>query len=41
MNFQNKLNNIVEKNNSLVCVGLDSDFHKLPESVKQKENPQF
>jgi len=41
MNFQDKLNNIIEKNNSLVCVGLDSDFEKLPESVKQKENPQF
>jgi orotidine-5'-phosphate decarboxylase len=41
MQFQDKLNNIVEKNNSLVCVGLDSDFDKLPESLKQKENPQF
>lgn len=41
MNFQDKFNKIVEKNNSLVCVGLDSDFDKLPENVKQKENPQF
>lgn len=41
MNFQDKLNTIVEKNNSLVCVGLDSDFSKLPESIKQLENPQF
>ena len=41
MNFQEKLNKIIEKNNSLVCVGLDSDFDKLPESVKQKEFPQF
>ena len=41
MNFQDKLNAIVEKNNSLVCIGLDSDFAKLPESIKQKEHPQF
>jgi orotidine-5'-phosphate decarboxylase len=41
MNFQQKLDQIIEKNNSLVCVGLDSDFDKLPESVKQKEYPQF
>lgn len=41
MSFQEKLNSIIEKNNSLVCVGLDSDFDKLPESIKQKENPQF
>src|SRR5436190_23534096 len=41
MSFEEKLTGIVEKNNSLVCVGLDSDFDKLPESVKQKENPQF
>ncbi len=41
MNFQQKLDNIVEKNNSLVCVGLDSSFEKLPEVVKNLENPQF
>jgi len=26
---------------SLVCVGLDSDFEKLPEKFKRLENPQF
>src|SRR5436190_325132 len=41
MSFQEKLDHIIEKNNSLVCVGLDSDFDKLPESIKQKEHPQF
>lgn len=41
MNFQNKLNKLIEKNNSLVCVGLDSDIAKLPESLQQHENPQF
>src|SRR6266568_2934581 len=41
MNFQQKLDNIIQKNNSLVCVGLDSDFNKLPEHIKAKDNPQF
>ncbi len=27
--------------NSLVCVGLDSDFEKIPERFKKLENPQF
>lgn len=41
MSFQDKLNAIIQKNNSLVCVGLDSDLEKLPESIKAKDNPQF
>jgi len=41
MDFHDKLNTIVNKNNSLVCVGLDSDSDKLPAIVKQHENPQF
>src|SRR6266498_1426506 len=41
MNFQNKLDSLIQKNNSLVCVGLDSDVAKLPETFKTKENPQF
>src|SRR5947208_2189915 len=41
MTFQQKLDNIIQKNNSLVCVGLDSDFEKLPQHVKSTENPQF
>lgn len=41
MSFQKKIDQITQKNNSLVCVGLDSDINKLPESVKQKENSQF
>lgn len=31
----------MKKNNSLVCVGLDSDINKLPQSLKKKTNPQF
>ncbi|RJR16384.1 orotidine-5'-phosphate decarboxylase [Candidatus Microgenomates bacterium] len=41
MTFQQKLDNIVAKNNSLLCVGLDSDWNKLPEVVKKEEYPQF
>lgn len=41
MNFQQKLDNIVAKNKSLLCVGFDSDWEKLPESIKEKQYPQF
>ncbi|HSW88001.1 MAG TPA: orotidine-5'-phosphate decarboxylase [Candidatus Saccharimonadales bacterium] len=41
MTFQQKLDEAIQKNNSLVCVGLDSDFDKFPEFIKAKENPQF
>lgn len=40
MNFQQKLNALIEKNKSLVCVGLDSDINKLPERFQQHENAQ-
>jgi len=41
MEFQKKLDTIVEKNNSLVCVGLDADFDKLPTHLKHDEFPQY
>ena len=41
MNFQDKLDKAQEKNSSLVCVGLDSNFDKLPEKFKNQDNPQF
>lgn len=31
----------MEKNNSLLCVGLDSDYEKLPSKFKKEKNPQF
>lgn len=37
MNFQDKLDNAVSKNNSLVCVGLDPDFSKLKKGQSQFE----
>lgn len=41
MNPIDKYNSRVEKINSLLCVGLDSDFGKLPEKFKNAANPQF
>lgn len=36
-----KLGQIIAKNNSLVCVGLDSDINKLPAQYKNDATPQF
>lgn len=36
-----KYNQRAQKINSLLCVGLDPDFGKLPEKFKGMENPQF
>lgn len=41
MTFYKKLDTAIEKNNSLLCVGLDSDVAKLPESVQKETYPQF
>lgn len=40
MTFQQKLDKIVKKNNSLVCVGLDSDIRKIPVFIRNGEHPQ-
>jgi orotidine-5'-phosphate decarboxylase len=40
MSFKQKLSAITKKNNSLVCVGLDSEITKIPSVVKGK-NRQF
>ena len=41
MTFQQKLDAIVEKNNSLLCVGLDPELEKLPGHVKKSDAPLF
>ena len=41
MNFFKKLTENIKKNNSLLCVGLDADFAKLPEHLKSEKHPQF
>lgn len=41
MKFVDKLDQAVEKNNSLLCVGLDPDLDKLPEKFEDSEKPLF
>lgn len=41
MNFGEKLNKIIKKNNSLLCVGLDPDLEKIPKHILKKRNPIF
>lgn len=41
MKPQEKLDSIIKKNNSLVCVGLDSEASKLPDHLKGTKNAQF
>ncbi len=41
MNFQKKLDKIVKKNNSLLCIGLDCEFENIHERFKRFINPQF
>lgn len=41
MTFQSKLDTIIEKNNSLLCVGLDPDVEKLPKQFQTEKYPQF
>ncbi len=41
MGFQEKLDKIIEENNSLVCVGLDTDTRKLPKHLLEEKEPKF
>lgn len=41
MLFYKKLEHIQKKQHSLLCIGLDSDIEKLPESIRNKKHPQF
>lgn len=41
MNFYDKLRTRIDKQNSLLCVGLDSDIKKIPEHLKTEQFPQF
>lgn len=41
MTFYQKLDAITKQNNSLLCVGLDSDIAKLPEVCQKQEHKQF
>lgn len=41
MNFTDKLSQIQKKNNSLICIGLDTEIEKLPQSIKTTNEPLF
>lgn len=41
MYFISRLKAIQQKNNSLLCIGLDTDIGKIPASLKKKKNPQL
>lgn len=41
MKFQQKLNNAIKKNNSLLCVGLDPDLEKIPSPFLNNKDPIF
>ena len=41
MHIIDKINNIIKKNNSLVCVGLDSELSKIPAHLQNDQYPQF
>ena len=41
MKFVDKYKKIIKDNNSLLCVGLDSDINRLPKKFKSKKHPQF
>lgn len=41
MNPIDRLNTRIDNVNSLLCVGLDSALHRLPDTFRTQENPQF
>lgn len=41
MKFEQKLNTIINKNNSLLCVGLDPMMERIPAHIKNQEYPLF
>lgn len=41
MNFLRKLKNAILKNNSLLCVGLDTDIEKIPKHFLTRSDPVF
>ncbi len=37
--FKSRLNSLIEKKNSLLCVGLDSDIQRLPKALMNESDP--
>lgn len=41
MNFKQKLERIIKKNNSLLCIGLDTDLDKIPKRLLKEKDSIF
>jgi orotidine-5'-phosphate decarboxylase len=41
MNFSERLNKVIDEQNSLLCVGLDPVVEKMPDSIKNEPDPLF
>lgn len=41
MSFQDKILKIIEQNNSILCIGLDSNLDRIPKHLKNEKNPLF
>ena len=41
MNFTQRVDGVIQKKNSLLCVGLDVIVNKLPESIQKSDDPLF
>jgi orotidine-5'-phosphate decarboxylase len=41
MTFAHKLKTIQREQNSLLCIGLDTDISKIPSSIRRNKNPQL
>ncbi len=41
MTFLDKLNKAIAKNNSLICIGLDTDLNKIPKHLLKENDPIF
>lgn len=41
MTFRQKLEKIIKKNNSLLCIGLDPDLEKIPQHLRKSKDPIF
>lgn len=41
MTFQQKLDAIIQRNHSFLCIGLDTDLKKIPPHLVDNNNPQF
>ena len=41
MDFNHRLLDVIDKKNSLLCIGLDTALDKIPTSLRQHDNPLF